>query len=89
MRAPPDLLVCDFRLRGAENGLTVIERLRSEYNDDIPALLISGDTAADRLAEAHASHCLLLHEADPERQAARGDRQPDRGRRARAGGEPE
>ncbi|AJY04667.1 hybrid sensor histidine kinase/response regulator [Burkholderia vietnamiensis] len=61
----PDLLVCDFRLRGAENGLTVIERLRSEYNDDIPALLISGDTAADRLAEAHASHCLLLHKPIP------------------------
>lgn len=61
----PDLLVCDFRLRGTENGLKVIERLRTEYNQEIPAMLISGDTAADRLAEAHASHCLLLHKPIP------------------------
>ncbi|MGS0893216.1 ATP-binding response regulator [Burkholderia stagnalis] len=61
----PDLLVCDFRLRGNENGLHVIERLRTEYNLEIPALLISGDTAADRLAEAHASGCVLLHKPIP------------------------
>ncbi|KFG98076.1 histidine kinase [Burkholderia paludis] len=57
----PDLLVCDFRLRGDENGITVIERVRMEYNEDIPAMLISGDTAADRLADAHENGMILLH----------------------------
>jgi CheY-like chemotaxis protein len=57
----PDLLICDYRLREGENGITVIERMRSEYNDDIPAMLITGDTAPDRLAEARASELILLH----------------------------
>ena len=57
----PDLIICDYRLRGDENGLGAIERLRSEYNHSIPAMLITGDTAPDRLAEAQASGLLLLH----------------------------
>ena len=59
--APPDLIICDYRLRGEENGLGAIERLRSEFNQSIPAMLITGDTAPDRLAEAQASGLLLLH----------------------------
>jgi len=57
----PNLIVCDYRLRDGENGIEVIERLRSEYNEAIPAILITGDTAPDRLAEAQASGLLLLH----------------------------
>ena len=57
----PDLVICDYRLRGEENGLRVIERLRSEYNQSIPAMLVTGDTAPDRLAQAQASGLLLLH----------------------------
>jgi two-component system, sensor histidine kinase len=57
----PDLIICDYRLRAGENGIDVIRRLQSEYNDDIPAVLITGDTAPDRLSEAKASGFLLLH----------------------------
>ena len=57
----PDVIICDYRLRAGENGIEVIERLRSEYNAAIPAMLITGDTAADRLIEAKASGLLLLH----------------------------
>jgi two-component system, sensor histidine kinase len=57
----PDLIICDYRLRDGENGIDVIEQLRSEYNETIPAMLITGDTAPDRLAEAKASSLLLLH----------------------------
>jgi signal transduction histidine kinase/CheY-like chemotaxis protein len=57
----PDLIISDYRLRGEENGLDTIERLRSEFNDDIPAILITGDTAPNRIREATASDCLLLH----------------------------
>jgi CheY-like chemotaxis protein len=55
----PDLVICDYRLREGENGITVIQRMRSEYNQDIPAMLITGDTAPDRLAEARASGLIL------------------------------
>jgi signal transduction histidine kinase/ActR/RegA family two-component response regulator len=57
----PDLVICDYRLRGEENGLHAIERLRSEYDQSIPAMLVTGDTAPDRLTEAQASGLLLLH----------------------------
>ena len=57
----PDLLICDYRLPRKENGVDVIERLRSEYDESIPAILITGDTAPNRLAEAEASGLLLLH----------------------------
>ena len=57
----PSLILCDYRLRDGENGLAVIERLRSEYNEAIPAIVITGDTAPDRLTEAEASGLLLLH----------------------------
>ena len=57
----PVLILSDYRLRGEETGAQVIERLRFEYNDDIPAILITGDTAPERLVEAQASGHLLLH----------------------------
>ncbi len=57
----PHLIISDYRLREGENGIEVIERLQSEYNDDIPAMLITGDTAPDRLKEAQSSGFLLLH----------------------------
>jgi signal transduction histidine kinase/CheY-like chemotaxis protein len=61
----PGLLLCDFRLRGGETGIDAIQRLRTEYNEPIPAMLISGDTAAERLREVQASELLLLHKPVP------------------------
>ena len=57
----PDLIICDYRLRGEESGIAVIQRLQQESNHDIPAMLVTGDTAPDRLQEAQASGLLLLH----------------------------
>lgn len=57
----PNLVICDYRLREGENGIAVIERLRSDYNETIPAMLITGDAAPERLAKAQASGLLLLH----------------------------
>ena len=57
----PDLVISDFRLRREETGLQVIEALRLEYNETIPAILITGDTAPERLVEARDSGLLILH----------------------------
>jgi two-component system, sensor histidine kinase len=61
----PDLIICDYRLRDGENGIDVIAALQSECNEAIPAMLITGDTAEDRLIEAQASGYLLLHKPVP------------------------
>jgi len=57
----PDILICDYRLRDNANGLDVINELREEFNTDIPAMLISGDTAAHRIREIETSGLLALH----------------------------
>jgi two-component system, sensor histidine kinase len=57
----PQLIISDYRLRGDETGLRVMEQLRSEYNDDIAGILISGDTSPERLREAKKSGLHLLH----------------------------
>jgi signal transduction histidine kinase/CheY-like chemotaxis protein len=64
----PELILCDYRLRDGENGIAVIQRLQSEFNEEIPALLITGDTAPDRLKEARASGFRLLHKPLPAEQ---------------------
>jgi two-component system, sensor histidine kinase len=57
----PDVLICDYRLRGEENGIKVVAALRTEFNEDIPALLITGDTAPERIREIQGSNLPMLH----------------------------
>lgn len=57
----PDLLICDYRLTGNETGLTAIAELHRHFAAPIPAIIITGDTAPDRIAEAAASGFVLLH----------------------------
>ena len=40
----PDALIVDYRLADAMNGLQVIERLRSAFGKQLPALIITGTT---------------------------------------------
>jgi signal transduction histidine kinase/ActR/RegA family two-component response regulator len=57
----PDALLCDYRLRGNETGIDVINAIRKEYNENIPAMLISGDTGPQRVKEIQASGLTVLH----------------------------
>jgi signal transduction histidine kinase/DNA-binding NarL/FixJ family response regulator len=57
----PDLIISDYRLGGGKIGFKAIERLRKALGTSIPAFLISGDTAPERLREASASGYYLLH----------------------------
>lgn len=54
----PDLVLCDYRLRG-DDGVEVIRKLRARLGQDLPAVLITGDTAPE--ARARAEGCVLLH----------------------------
>jgi len=57
----PDLIVSDYRLKGGENGIEVVARLREEFNAQVPALLITGDTGMEQLREAEESGLHVLH----------------------------
>lgn len=50
----PDVLLADFRLRGADDGIATVRAVREQY-PQLPALLVSGDTAPERLREADAA----------------------------------
>lgn len=56
----PDLLLSDYRL-GAENGLQAIALLREEFNQDIPAILITGDTSPERMEEFRSTGLRVLY----------------------------
>ena len=58
---PPDLIISDYRLRSGATGLAAIQRLTDRYGVSIPAMLITGDTAPDRIQEAHSGGYVLLH----------------------------
>lgn len=56
----PAIVLADLRLRGEDNGMRAIAALRAMW-PGLPALLISGDTAPERLREAHAAGIEMLH----------------------------
>ena len=58
---PPDLLISDYRLENGQSGIAAIAKLREAFGAAIPAFLISGDTAPERLREAQESGHHLLH----------------------------
>ena len=57
----PDVIISDYRLRDQRTGLEAIAALRHVLGQGLPALLITGDTAPDRLREAIGSNIPLLH----------------------------
>lgn len=60
-RFSPQVVVADYRLRGDRDGHNAIEQVRRQAGWVIPAVLVTGDTAADRIREAQASGMTLLH----------------------------
>lgn len=56
----PDVLLVDFRLRNGVSGLEAVDSLRATQCD-APVLLITGDTAPARIAEAQAAGVDVLY----------------------------
>jgi signal transduction histidine kinase/ActR/RegA family two-component response regulator len=57
----PDIVISDYRLREQRTGVEAIAAVRALHGASLPALLITGDTAPERLREATASGIPLLH----------------------------
>jgi two-component system, sensor histidine kinase len=58
---PPEVLISDYRLRSQRTGAQAIAEVRSLLGRAVPALLITGDTAPERLREALSVGVPLLH----------------------------
>ncbi|OED36570.1 hypothetical protein AB833_26600 [Chromatiales bacterium (ex Bugula neritina AB1)] len=57
----PDLIISDYRLGGEENGIEAIEKIHQLLNEEVPAIIISGDTDPRLLEKIHNEDFYLLH----------------------------
>ncbi|WP_407117143.1 MASE1 domain-containing protein [Bradyrhizobium sp. LMG 9283] len=64
----PDLIISDYHLASGKTGIRAIEQVNAAFGASIPAILISGDTAAEPLRDARDRGYILLHKpVDPMR----------------------
>jgi CheY-like chemotaxis protein len=56
-----NILVSDLRLRQGEDGLRAIEEVRAACGFQVPALLVTGDTAPDQVLRVHGSGHIVLY----------------------------
>jgi len=57
----PDLIIADYRLEATTTGAEIISMIRALLHQDIPAIIITGDTAPERLRDAKKSGAPILH----------------------------
>lgn len=58
--ATPDFALVDYRLRGGEDGISVVQALR-ERHPGLQAVIVSGDIGAAQLQAIELAHLPLLH----------------------------
>ena len=58
---PPALIVSDYRLGADDDGLQAIARVRALLGHDVPAVLVTADTAAATLQAAQSAGVPVLH----------------------------
>jgi len=64
----PDLIISDYHLASGRTGIRAIEQVNAAFGSPIPAILVSGDTAAEPLRDARDRGYILLHKpVDPMR----------------------
>jgi signal transduction histidine kinase/CheY-like chemotaxis protein len=61
INAIPDIVIADYQLREGRTGVQAIRQICAALGRDIPAVIVTGDIASERLAEVHASGYQLLH----------------------------
>jgi signal transduction histidine kinase len=57
----PDVLITDFRLRDNQTGMDVIAAVKAHYQQDIPVLIVTGDTDKERIEQMNAGHHQVLY----------------------------
>lgn len=57
----PDLILADYRLQSGTTGAQAVNLIRARLKTSLPAIILTGDTAPERLRQAKASGHGLLH----------------------------
>lgn len=61
MRHQPELVIADFRLAGGETGIDVIQAVRSHCGEQVPAVVLTGDTDPATIRRIVGAGLHLLH----------------------------
>jgi CheY-like chemotaxis protein len=57
----PQVVIADYRLRGNQTGQQVLKQIYQQLGRTLPSIIMTGDTAPNRLREAQSSGAVLLH----------------------------
>lgn len=57
----PEVILSDFRLGEGKNGVAVIQALRDQCDRHIPAILLTGDTTADKIQQVQSAEIPVLY----------------------------
>jgi len=61
LERPPDLAIMDYRLAGGASGIEAIKKINSTLEAELPAIIVTGETAPEQLREVKESNYPLLH----------------------------
>ncbi|RBP49129.1 ATP-binding response regulator [Arenicella xantha] len=61
LNRPPDVTIADYRLRNDKVGTDACQRIQEEFNQEIPSIIVTGDTSPERLQQVVNSGFQLLH----------------------------
>jgi CheY-like chemotaxis protein len=56
-----DLVIADYRLGAGRNGVETVKAIEARLSRPMPAILLTGDIAKERIAEIASSGMELLH----------------------------
>jgi len=56
----PNLIIADHYLPGGRTGREVVERVRAETGQQVPAIILTGDSTPERRDEAQLMGCELM-----------------------------
>jgi signal transduction histidine kinase len=57
----PDLIITDYRLRDGKTGMDVIVQVRKQSEQNVPAIVVTGDISAPELENVRMTGIALLH----------------------------
>lgn len=61
LNSTPDFLITDYSLPGDTDGIEVVRQFRQKFGMDLPALVLTGDTAADTLQRITEAGLKVMH----------------------------
>lgn len=61
----PEAIISDYRLKEGKTGIDAIRSIQTHYGEQIPALIMTGDIASDRLIDINSSNFQVLFKPIP------------------------